>query len=82
MPRGERTIKFGNSWFSAKFSLVDRLMYVNRGRALDGVGGSKHYTDPKETLNSNHAPYPEGSYPLGPLLGGVDGCLRNAQHEV
>lgn len=34
MVRGERPIKLGNSWFSAKFILVKRLKVVFNGRAL------------------------------------------------
>jgi hypothetical protein len=39
--RGERPIKLGNSWFSAKSIEVDRLVFTLGGRALDGLGGPK-----------------------------------------
>ena len=39
MARGERPIKLGNSWFSAKSIEVDRLVFTLGGRALDGLGG-------------------------------------------
>ena len=39
MARGERPIKLGNSWFSAKSIEVDRLVFTPGGRALDGLGG-------------------------------------------
>ncbi len=41
MVRGERPIKLGNSWFSAKSIEVDRRMFTLGGRALDGLGGPK-----------------------------------------
>ena len=39
MARGERPIKLGNSWFSAKSIEVERQMIADGGRALDGLGG-------------------------------------------
>jgi hypothetical protein len=39
--RGERPIKLGDSWFSAKSIEVDRRTYTLGGRALDGLGGPK-----------------------------------------
>ena len=41
MARGERPIKPGNSWFSAKSIEVERRMVTLGGRALDGLGGPK-----------------------------------------
>ena len=41
MARGERPIKLGNSWFSAKSIEVDRHVFTLGGRALDGLGGPK-----------------------------------------
>ena len=41
MARGERPIKAGNSWFSAKSIEVDRHVFTPGGRALDGLGGPK-----------------------------------------
>ena len=38
MFRGERPIKPGNSWFSAKSIEVERRMFADGGRALDGLG--------------------------------------------
>ncbi len=43
MARGERPIKLGNSWFSAKSIEVDRRMVTPGGRALDGLGGREPY---------------------------------------
>ena len=43
MARGERPIKLGNSWFSAKSIEVDRQVIALGGRALDGLGGSDPY---------------------------------------
>ena len=40
MARGERPIKPGNSWFSAKTISVVRCVFTAGGRALDGLGGS------------------------------------------
>ena len=42
MTRGERPIKLGDSWFSAKAIEVARQMYSFGGRALDGLGGLNH----------------------------------------
>ena len=39
MARGERLIKLGNSWFSAKAIEVARRAITAGGRALDGLGG-------------------------------------------
>ena len=41
MARGERPIKLGDSWFSAKSIEVDRRVFTTGGRALDGLGGPK-----------------------------------------
>ena len=43
MDRGERLIKLGNSWFSAKTIEVVRRAITPGGRALDGLGGSDSY---------------------------------------
>ncbi len=43
MARGERPIKPGNSWFSAKAIEVARRMIVRGGRALEGLGGREPY---------------------------------------
>ena len=43
MARGERPIKLGNSWFSAKSIEVDRQVITLGGRALDGLGGREFY---------------------------------------
>ncbi len=39
MARGERPIKLGNSWFSAKTISVVRRVLAIGGRALDRLGG-------------------------------------------
>lgn len=40
MTRGERPIKLGDSWFSAKSILVESfIFFFNRGRALNELGG-------------------------------------------
>ena len=39
MARGERPIKLGNSWFSAKAIEVARRAITAGGRALGGLGG-------------------------------------------
>jgi len=41
--RGERPIKLGNSWFSAKSIEVERWMFLAGGRALNGLGGGDFY---------------------------------------
>jgi len=41
--RGERPIKLGNSWFSAKSIEVERWMITAGGRALNGLGGGDVY---------------------------------------
>ena len=43
MPRGERPIKLGDSWFSAKSIEVERRIFAVGGRALDGCGGREIY---------------------------------------
>ena len=43
MVRGERPIKLGNSWFSAKSIEVERWMITAGGRALNGLGGGDFY---------------------------------------
>ena len=43
MVRGERPIKLGDSWFSAKTIEVVRLAMTVGGRALNGLGGSDSY---------------------------------------
>ena len=43
MARGERLIKLGNSWFSAKTIEVVRHAIPFGGRALNGLGGSDSY---------------------------------------
>ena len=43
MVRGERLIKLGNSWFSAKTIEVVRRDYSDGGRALNGLGGRELY---------------------------------------
>ena len=42
MARGERSIKAGNSWFSAKSIEVEPCVNTVGGRALDGLGGLNH----------------------------------------
>ena len=46
MARGERPIKLGDSWFSAKSIEVDRRMFTLGGRALDGLGDPKDLPNP------------------------------------
>ena len=43
MLRGERPIKPGNSWFSAKTIEVVPQTNTDGGRALDGLGGREIY---------------------------------------
>ena len=43
MNRGERLIKLVDSWFSAKSIEVERQMYADGGRALDGCGLRERY---------------------------------------
>ena len=43
MFRGERPIKPGNSWFSAKTIEVVPRMFSYGGRALDGLGEREFY---------------------------------------
>ena len=52
MVRGERPIKLGNSWFSAKSIEVERRMITVGGRALDGLGGGD-FTKPNQTPNTD-----------------------------
>ena len=59
MARGERPIKLGNSWFSAKSIEVERRLLAAGGRALDGLGGREPYqTQPNseylEVLRGRH----------------------------
>jgi hypothetical protein len=50
--RGERLIKLGDSWFSAKFIEVKRLDYfLNRVKQLIILGDRKKSTYITETLN-------------------------------
>ena len=46
MARGERPIKLGDSWFSAKSIEVERPVLTLGGRALDGLGGPKGLPNP------------------------------------
>lgn len=44
MARGERPIKLGDSWFSAKSILVGRFFFIiYKGRVQDGLGGHRTY---------------------------------------
>ena len=43
MVGGERPIKLGDSWFSAKSILVERFLFYFWGRALIKLGGVKSY---------------------------------------
>ena len=43
MARGERLIKLGDSWFSAKSILVEGSFWIFRGRVQDELGGLKTY---------------------------------------
>ncbi len=56
MLRGERPIKPGNSWFSAKSIEVERRMYAVGGRALDEWGVAR-------STNLNQTPNTNESYP-------------------
>ncbi len=54
MVRGERPIKPGDSWFSAKTIEVVRRDEFLGGRALDGLGGLPSYqTQPNSEYLSN-----------------------------
>jgi hypothetical protein len=60
--RGERPIKPGNSWFSAKSIEVERRVVGAGGRALDGLGGREPYqTQP----NSEYRRAQRGSQTAG-----------------
>ncbi len=62
MVRGERPIKLGDSWFSAKSIEVERRMITFGGRALDGLGGS----DPYQTQpNSEYQNVQSGRHTVG-----------------
>ena len=62
MARGERPIKPGNSWFSAKSIEVERRLLAAGGRALDGLGGREPYqTQP----NSEYRRAESGSQTAG-----------------
>lgn len=54
MLRGERPIKPGNSWFSAKSIEVERRMIAVGGRALDGCGVARS-TNTNQTPNTNES---------------------------
>ena len=43
MSRGERLIKLGYSWFSAKSIEVERRVMATGGRALNRLGGREPY---------------------------------------
>jgi hypothetical protein len=49
--RGERLIKLGNSWFSAKFIEVKRYNMVMKGRACCLFGEGKTFTEGTKTSN-------------------------------
>jgi hypothetical protein len=60
--RGERPIKLGDSWFSAKTIEVVRRMIAVGGRALNGLGGS----DPYQTQsNSEYQQAQSGRHTVG-----------------
>lgn len=52
MSRGERLIKLGNSWFSAKSIEVERSDKKDWGRALKELGGFLDLTELMETPNT------------------------------
>lgn len=53
MVRGERLIKFGNIWFSAKSIEVERYSFYYRGRALfDWWWIALVYTEIEKTSNT------------------------------
>ena len=56
MVRGERPIKAGKSWFSAKSIEVERHVDAVGGRALDGLGGREPYqTQPNSEYGGTYS---------------------------
>ena len=53
MVRSERLIKLGDSWFSAKSILVERLSHSSFGVKLSISDGNESFTEFIETLNTN-----------------------------
>ena len=51
MGRGEMPNELGDSWFSPKCIEVQPQVFVNGGRALDGLGG-EYLTNSNQTTNS------------------------------
>jgi hypothetical protein len=49
--RGEMPTEPGDSWFSPKCIEVQPQVFVNGGRALDGLGG-EYLTNSNQTTNS------------------------------
>ena len=52
MIRGERLIKLGDSWFSAKSIEVECFKIILWGRALDKLWGVAYLTGFNETSNT------------------------------
>ncbi len=46
--RGERSTKLGDSWFFMKSIEVERIMFMARGRALNGLGWPKAWPTPRK----------------------------------
>lgn len=53
MVRGERLIKFGYSWFSAKSIEVECFYFFIEGKALIGLGGYDFLPNPVKLKNIN-----------------------------
>ena len=76
MARGERPIKLGNSWFSAKSIEVERRDDAAGGRALDGLGGREPYqTQP----NSEYRRALRGRQTMGAKVRGREGNSPDRQ---
>ena len=70
MVRGERLIKLGNSWFSAKTIEVVRRVVDKWGRALNGLGGSDSY---QTQSNSEYVCLKHGRHTVGDKFHGGEG---------
>jgi len=55
--RGERLIKHGNSWFSAKFIEVKRYIIIMKGRACYLFREGKTFTEGTKTSNIHKIKY-------------------------
>ena len=83
MARGERPIKLGYSWFSAKTIEVVPQLNTDEGKALERLGGREIY---QPVLNSEYRQVIAGRQSMGAKVRGREGKspdrrLRSPSHS-